>query len=111
MNKLFVAAFLLISSTSFSQKQNVVVEGVSPNLYVTHIVAPKEGYYSLGRLYNQAPKSIAALNNSTLEKGLAIGQTIKIPVNTLNYDVTGAAQGGETLVPLYHLVSKNETLF
>lgn len=107
---LFIVSFLYTSILT-AQKANVIVEGISPNLYLTHIVNPKENYYSIGRLYNQHPKAIASFNHTTLEKGLAIGQTLKIPLNTMNYDVSGANAGGETLVPVYHVVTKNETLF
>ena len=45
----------------------------------THTVAAKESFYSLGRLYNVHPKDLASYNNIPFEKGLSIGQVIKIP--------------------------------
>lgn len=45
----------------------------------THTVAAKESFYSIGRLYNVHPKDLASYNNIPFEKGLTIGQTIKIP--------------------------------
>ncbi|MBC7937904.1 MAG: LysM peptidoglycan-binding domain-containing protein [Rhizobacter sp.] len=45
----------------------------------THTVAAKESFYSLGRLYNVHPKDLATYNNIPFEKGLSIGQVIKIP--------------------------------
>lgn len=45
----------------------------------THTVAAKESFYSLGRMYNVHPKELASFNNISFEKGLSIGQVIKIP--------------------------------
>lgn len=45
----------------------------------THTVAAKESFYSIGRMYNVHPKELASFNNIPFEKGLSIGQVIKIP--------------------------------
>lgn len=111
MKKLILATLLLYASAISAQKANLIVEGISPNLYLTHIVSPKENYYSIGRLYNQAPKTIASFNRTSLERGLAVGQTLKIPLTSMNFDLSGSNNSDETVVPLYHVVSKNETLF
>lgn len=44
-----------------------------------HTVAAKESFYSIGRLYNVHPRDLATYNNIDFEKGLSIGQVIKIP--------------------------------
>ncbi|WP_207492672.1 LysM peptidoglycan-binding domain-containing protein [Aridibaculum aurantiacum] len=111
MKKLLFTLLFFYTTSLFAQKANVLVEGITPNLYLTHIVSPKENFYSIGRIYNQHPKAIASFNHTTLEKGLAIGQTLKIPLTPANFDVTGAPTPDETLVPVYHVVTKNETLF
>ena len=100
----------LICTFVIARTQNLSVEGTAPDLYLNHIVAPKENFYSVGRLYNQAPKTIASLNNITMEKGLTVGQHIKIPLNAQNFDVTGNAGSGETLIPITHIVAPAETL-
>ncbi len=110
MRKLLVVV-LLISISLIAESQNLTVEGNAPDLYITHIVAPKENFYSISRLYNQAPKSIAAFNQITMEKGLTIGQHVKIPLNAQNLDSTGNSNASETRIPLIHIVAKNETLF
>ena len=81
MKKLF---FLFLIAPFFAAAQNKLlqVEGVAPLLYITHKVAPKENYYSIGRIYNASPKDIAPFNKLQLEKGLSLGQTIKIPLNS-----------------------------
>lgn len=104
---LFVVSFLF--AVLAGRTQNLTVEGTAPNLYITHIVAPKENFYSVGRLYNQGPKAIASFNNLAMEKGLAIGQHIKIPLNEQNFDAGGKSNSGET-VALTHVVGKAETL-
>lgn len=103
-----VAVFYCISLVAKSQ--NLTVEGAVPALYISHQVAPKENFYSISRLYNQPPKFIAAFNKIEMEKGLTIGQHVKVPVNTQNYDSTGNSANG-SLIPLTHLVAKSETLF
>ena len=47
----------------------------------THVVKAKETLYSLARLYNVHPRELAAYNNISVETGLTLGQTIKIPAN------------------------------
>ncbi len=78
MKKLLFVIVFFYATTVFAQKNNVVVEGITPNLYLTHIVVPKESFYSIGRLYNQAPNAIATFNHTKLDKGLAVGGVIII---------------------------------
>lgn len=108
MRKLLVIAFFL-TFVSLAKSQNLTVEGTAPNLYITHTVAPKENFYSIARLYNQPPKAIASYNKITMEKGLTIGQKVKIPLNEQNFDVSD--DNGASLIPITHIVSKSETLF
>lgn len=106
MKKILVS-ISFFCSVLVAQSQNLTVEGTAPNLYITHTVAPKDNFYSVGRLYNQPAKTIATFNNVLMEKGLTIGQRIKIPLNSQNLDVNG--NSGET-VSLTHIVAKSETL-
>jgi LysM repeat protein len=109
MKKLF---FLFLLTPFFAAAQDkLMVEGVSPGLYLTHKVAPKESYYSIGRIYNVSPKEIAPFNNLLLEKGLSLGQTIKIPLNSLNFYQSGNAATDETFVPVYHKIKEKEGLY
>lgn len=111
MRKMIVIVCICFFAAISAHTQTLVVEGTAPNLYITHKVSPKESYYNLARMYNQTAKAIATFNRSTLEKGLTIGQTIKIPLTKQNFDVTGKTGEGEILIPLSHTVSKDETLF
>lgn len=93
-----------------AQDKPLIAEGTSPNLYLNHIVVAKENYYSIGRMYNISPKEFAPYNNLTLDKGLALGQTIKIPL-TANFLQSGEPAAGEVLVPVYHVVKDKESLY
>lgn len=106
-----LVAVFFYSISLVAKSQNLTVEGTAPNLYITHIVAPKENFYSVSRLYNQAPKSIASFNKIVMEKGLTIGQHVKIPLTAQNFDGGGSNTANGTNIPLTHIVSKSETLF
>ncbi len=93
-----------------AQEGNLIIQGVSPNLYVVHKTAAKENYYSVGRMYNVTPKGIAAYNKLEFEKGLNLGQSIKIPLTKNNFTQTNAALN-KTRVPVYHVVTAKEGLY
>ena len=97
----------------------------------THTVTAKETLYSIGRLYNIHPKDLAAYNNIPFDKGLALGQVLKIPAKGKQAPLAAlpvtksvpekkeipvkiAPQKNETAsitVPIYHKVAKKETLY
>ena len=54
---------------------------------ITHTVGPKESLSSIGRLYNINGRELANYNNIDYEKGLFIGQVLKIPANNANTNV------------------------
>ena len=111
MQKLLVICFILISSVLAAQKKNLVIEGTAPNFYISHKVTAGESFYSVGRKYNQTPQAIADFNNLVSEKGLLLGQTIKVPLTSQNLAASDKAEADETIIPLYHVVAKSETLF
>jgi LysM repeat protein len=108
--KRFLIVILLLPFIAVAQNKPIVVEGSSPNLYITHTVAPKENYYSIGRMYNISPKEIAPFNKLELEKGLSLNQVIKVPL-TSNFSQDGVAAADEALVPVYHIVKEKEGLY
>ncbi|MBE7174540.1 MAG: LysM peptidoglycan-binding domain-containing protein [Williamsia sp.] len=101
----------LITGTLLAQPADLVVQGVSPDMYLTHIVAPKENWYSVGRMYNISPKEIAPFNKVAMDKPLAIGEQIKIPLTNANFSQDGNKGGDEVLVPVYHTVQDKEWMF
>lgn len=110
MKKLFLL-FLIAPFFGVAQNKLLQIEGVAPLLYITHKVAPKENYYSIGRIYNVSPKDIAPFNKLQLEKGLSLGQTIKIPLNSSNFFQSGNAADDETFVPVYYKIKDKEGLY
>jgi LysM repeat protein len=112
MRKLFtVIAILLFYCTASAQDKLLVAEGTPTNLYITHTVAPKENYYSIGRMYNTSPKELAPYNNLSFEGGLALGQTIRIPLGPSNFTQGEAPKENEVLVPVYHIMQPKEGLY
>lgn len=106
--KVLLLVFVFLAGTVSAQQ--LKVQGASPALYLTHTVAAKETWYSIGRLYNISPKEIAPLNNSSMDKPLSIGQALKIPLTT-NLSVDGTKAADEVFVPLYHTVQEKEWLY
>ncbi len=94
-----------------AQNKPLMVGGIAPNLYIIHTVAPKENYYSIGRIYNISPKEVAPFNNLVMETGLPLGQTLKIPLTAGNFLQSGAPAADEVLIPVYHAVEGKEGLF
>ena len=102
---LLVALILFCSTIAFAQNQLIVQNG-DKGLYLEHKVAPKENFYSIGRLYNISPKDIEAFNGLDMRKGLAVGQSLKIPLNAGNF--TQKAEKGK---PVYYVVQAKEGLY
>jgi len=110
MKRILILLFM-VPFFALAQNKPLIIEGTAPNLYITHTVAPKENYYSVGRLYNVSPKEVAPFNNLDLDKGLNLGQVIKVPLTATNFSQDAAASSDEVLVPVYHIVKEKEGLF
>src|SRR5688500_319339 len=99
--------FIILFSFSFAFAQNeLLVQSTEKGMYLTHTVAPKESFYSIGRLYNISPKEIAAQNALDMNQGLNIGQTIQIPLSATNF-----TQEGTKGRPVYYVVGEKEGLY
>ncbi len=107
MKNLFLLLVLMIATLCqlHAQTGELMIKKGSKGLYLDHKVAPKEGLYSIGRLYNVNPKFIAAYNEIDLNKGLNIGQTVKIPLTDTNFN-----QKSKKGSPVYYTVGENENL-
>src|SRR4028118_2295172 len=79
---LFILICMCTSVVLLAQQADLVIQGISPDLHLQHTVAPKETWYSVGRMYNVSPKEIAPFNSLTLENPLNIGQRLKIPLTS-----------------------------
>ncbi len=112
MSKWLMFFFIaIITSSSLFAQSSLEIKGISPDLYLNHTVAPKESIYSVGRLYNVAPKDLAAYNHLQMESGLSVGQEMKIPLDKNNFSQSEAKSGNDALVPVYHTVGSKETLY
>lgn len=106
---LFFLSFMFL--TSEAQQSSLMVNLDDQNKpFLNHVVGVKENFYSIGRMYNISPRVFAPYNGLDLTSGLSIGQTIRIPLNEMNFWQTGSRKGKETVVPVYHQVQAKETL-
>lgn len=103
--------YLLLLCCLEAGAQNLVVQSEGGRLFLSHTVAPKENWYSIGRMYNLSPRDIAPFNNTTLERGLGIGQKLRIPLLEQNLAQQGQPAPDEVFVPLFHTVREREGLF
>src|SRR5580692_185152 len=109
------ATVLLLISFFFvqfaqSKSNELIVQGQTGALYLEHTVVARETWYSVGRLYNLAPKELTAYNHLTLTP-LAIGQTLRIPLTATNFSQDGQKTPAETLVPVMHVVQEKEWMY
>ena len=109
--KKFILILLFFPLFVRAQQNSIMIEGNGSNIYVNHTAAPKENFYSIGRLYNISPKDVAPFNKLSLENGLSIGQIIKVPLKAVNFTQTNNVAVDEIAVPVIHKVDTNETLF
>jgi LysM repeat protein len=100
----------------------------------THTVGPKESISSIGRLYEVNGRVLANYNNIDYDKGLTVGQVLKIPPKGTTLDQVAApvkedvskvkppvaetepvrrvvTKTEEGKTPVYHKVGKKETLY
>ena len=98
-------AFNVFSYCLYAQPVELMIKKSSRGLYLDHKVAPKEGLYAIGRLYNVNPKFIAIYNNVALDAGLAIGQVLHIPLTDTNF-----SQSSYTGTPVYYVIGSGDNL-
>ena len=128
MKKILILLFLLpILSLAQNNKSIKPVK--------THTVGPKESLSSIGRMYELNGRVLANYNDIDYDKGLTVGQVLKIPpkgttleqvaqpVKTeasktqapvVKVETRPAAKtesNNETGTPVYHTVGKKETLY
>ena len=112
MRKLIaISLILFICNNSFAQNKPLLIEGTTPALYLNHIIAAKENYYSIGRMFNVSPRDLASYNNLQFEKGLSLGQVLKIPLSEANFSQGQIATKEQALIPVYHIVQPKEGLY
>jgi hypothetical protein len=88
-----------------AQTGELWVKNGDKGLYLEHKVMPKEGLFPLGRMYNVHPRHIANFNGLDFNKGLVLGQLIKVPLTDTNFN-----QKTNEGVPVYYKVGEKEGL-
>lgn len=96
---------------NIASAQDRIVEGVTPNLYLSHKVESKETWYSIGREYGLSPKEIAAYNKTTIDKPLEIGQSLKVPLTAVNFSQNDPGSKADGFIPVYHIVGEREWMY
>jgi LysM repeat protein len=109
--KKFYTLILLVFTVLQLQAQQLMVQQEAGKLYVPHTVQPKENWYSVGRMFNLSPSVIASFNGLKMDKGLSIGQKIKIPLNDQNLAQGSQPAADEAFIPVYHTVKEKEGLY
>jgi len=106
----YITCFFIFSlNFVFGQQSKFIAIQRGDELFLEHKVQPKENWYSVGRIYFISPKEIAKFNGLSMDKGLGIGQALKIPLSQSNFTQDADANNGG--VPVYHVVEPKETLF
>lgn len=103
-------AVLCGTAVARAQTGELIVQRDAGGLFLNHQVAPKENFYSIGRLFNISPKVIAPFNGLALNGGLSIGQVIKIPLKDQNFTSVKKKGPTEVLVPVYRMSEGNKVL-
>ncbi len=102
---LFAGLSLLLALPLLSQKGDLLARRGEKGLFLDHKVVAKESFFSVGRLYNLHPGTIASYNKLDMGKGLFIDQKIRIPLTDTNF-----TQKGNSGTPVYYRVGDKETL-
>src|ERR1700694_1085119 len=102
---LLLAIIVFCHSLVFAQNE-LLVQSNGKGLYLAHTVTAKENFYSVGRLFNIPPKDIASFNGLDMNKGLTIGEELKIPLHAGNF-----SQAKEGSRPVYYVVGTREGLY
>src|SRR5436190_4572254 len=102
---LSLLGFISLPLSMLAQPGELWVKNGDKGLYIEHKVMPKEGLFPLGRLYNVHPRHIANFNGIDFNKGLVLGQLIKIPLTDTNFN-----QKTNAGVPVHYKVGEKEGL-
>jgi LysM repeat protein len=107
MKKFFLVGILslFVIHSTLGQNADLLVKSSDKGLYLEHKVAAKQSFFSIGRLYNIHPKTLAAYNKLDISKGLLIGQQMRIPLNDTNF-----TQKGNSGTPVYYKTAETDGL-
>src|ERR1043166_4941903 len=101
----FIFLYCVVSYHVFSQTDDLKIKTSEKGFYIEHKTMAKENFYSIGRLYNVHPKFIAEFNSLNINKGLNLGQVLRIPLTDSNF-----SQQENKGVPVYYREGDKEDL-
>jgi LysM domain len=97
-------SLLLFCFAAHAQKKDLMIRKGLAGLYIQHEVAPKQSFFSIGRMYNVSPQHIAEYNKIDIKKGLLIEQKLRIPLTDTNFVQDGSG------TPLYYVTDDKDHL-
>jgi len=106
MKKSILLAAIFIISFLANAQNELLVQSSAKGLFLNHTVVAGENFYSVGRLFNIPAKEIATYNQLDMNKGLMIGQVLRIPLGKGNF--TQAKSNGRAV---YYVVGPGEGLY
>lgn len=86
--------------------QKLIVQHNEKGLFLSHTVKAKESLFGISRMYNSTPKEVADFNGLDITKGLLVGQTVHVPLNSTNF-----SQEVSSEKPVYYVVGQKEGLY
>lgn len=120
---------VLVTLQNYAQtpqiSKSAIIETVNNQKFYIHTVQPKETLYAICRAYGVSTQDVIS-NNSNIESGLAIGQTIKIPVSVESAQNKTQTTATTTQVPIekskekiqvnsqdfyIHIIQQGQTLY
>lgn len=101
----FTFSAIILSTSSFAQKGDLIVKSNDKGLYLEHKVVSKESFFAIGRMYNINAKFLATYNKLDINKGLKIDQKLRIPLTDSNF-----VQQGNKGTPIFYKVGDKEGL-
>ena len=102
---------ILTSNFLWAQQNKLEIKGTQNDIYLDHTIAPKETFYSVGRMYNVSTKELATFNQLQLAAPLNVGQVLRVPLTRANFSQTGGQANAQAMIPVYHTVQPGETLY
>ncbi|GAB3013487.1 hypothetical protein GCM10027051_15890 [Niabella terrae] len=101
---ILLAGFVCLAFLGNAQAGKLMAEKSGKNGVIIHKVQSGEGLYSLSKYYDVKVSEIAAANGFASDKGLLLGQEVKVPLNAANLSAK------KTSSPVYYTVSGGESL-
>lgn len=98
-------AFFVFHGVALSQSSDLFINRSEKGFFIEHKTEAKENFFSIGRLFSVHPRHIAAFNSLDMNKGLSLGQVIRIPLSDTNF-----SQQVNKGAPVFYTTKSDETI-